>query len=936
MRIMKRIVLTIVAAAIACAAFAQTIPAGPEFHTGRLGNGMTYYVCHNENPAGCAEFYIAHNVGALQEEDSQNGLAHFLEHMAFNGSKHYDGNSLLKFLAKEGVRFGYNVNAYTTRRETVYNISVVPLVRESFVDSVLLILHDWSCDISCEPQALDDERGVISEEYRLRDDSRSHVALLQNNLIYKGGKQAERSVIGTLDVINGFKREEILDFYHKWYRPDLQAIIVVGDFDVDWMEAKIQKQFADIPMPENAPQKENYSAPHLDQPLFQDVADNMIQFYALKIFCKQPYPSREERGSEAYIKDLYCRNIVSSVLAERLKKASREKTSPARSAILTTSEYEPDYFISLFTVTPKETTLVGDCLELTRREIRRLLLHGISPAEFEAAKLYTAQRYHLDRPLVREDVKSADIVSSAIGHFLKNHPLLHPVDLQEIETRILGEINYKDILPYPAKMFRDCETVYSIFYNPEEHPGIAPSQEEMKAILAKVGAEDIGPKFLEYKTPDLGVTAPQGSIRKVTPKKGYEVWSLSNGAKVYFKQAQPVASNYHLAMQYRWDTGAKTYDPAKITPSRFAAAYLAQNLGFRGLEKPEFKNYPELSGFGFSVSAARNRAAFTMTVGKGKEENAFKTAFLTLSEPCFGKQLEKTKENNLKSLARKKKPITLFEERCNREVYGNHPWLQVIDSAAVEAVDIALVEDVFHRAFGDYKNMSVFICTDLDRSLIEDYVCRYVASLDGNYPYRKSKVKAPAPQVKGTMLIEETQKPESEPLTNIYYAFLRKEKATTRNLIISDFLDYILSARYNDLIREERGGAYHVGYSTEVPDNPEHPWRGIVQFKTRPDVAGVVLQDVRDVMDQMCKEGPTDVEMEMARKYILKRHGELEARAKRSIGTQLDRLEDTVLLGRDYDCDYDRFVLGITAGDVRKMARRFAAGDILKEIYTEK
>ena len=261
---MKRIVLVLAAVATAFAAFAQTIPAGPEFRTGRLGNGMTYYVCHNENPAGCAEFYIAHNVGALQEEDSQNGLAHFLEHMAFNGSKHYEGNSLLKFLAKEGVRFGYNVNAYTTRRETVYNISVVPLVRESFVDSVLLILHDWSCDISCEPKALDDERGVISEEFRLRDEPRARVALLQNNVVYKGGKQAERSVIGTLDVINGFKREEILDFYHKWYRPDLQAIIVVGDFDVDWMEAKIRKQFADIPMPANAPQKENYFPPHLD------------------------------------------------------------------------------------------------------------------------------------------------------------------------------------------------------------------------------------------------------------------------------------------------------------------------------------------------------------------------------------------------------------------------------------------------------------------------------------------------------------------------------------------------------------------------------------------------------------------------------------------------------------------------------------------------
>ena len=864
---MKRIVLVLAAVATAFAAFAQSIPAGPEFRTGRLDNGMTYYVCHNENPAGCAEFYIAHNVGALQEEDSQNGLAHFLEHMAFNGSKHFEGNSLLKFLAKEGVRFGYNVNAYTTRRETVYNISVVPLVRESFVDSVLLILHDWSCDISCEPKALDDERGVISEEYRLRDDPRSRVALLQNNLIYQGAKQAKRSVIGSLDVINGFKREEILDFYHKWYRPDLQAIIVVGDFDVDWMEAKIRKQFADIPMPADAPKKENYFPPHLTEPLFQDVTDNLIKFYALKIFCKQPYPSREERGTEAYIKDLYCRNIVSAVLAERLKKETSLKTSPARSAVLNTGEHEPDYYISLFTVTPKETNLVGECLEFTYREIRRLLLHGISPAEFEVAKLTTAQRFHLDRPVNREDVKSEQLVSAAIGHFLKNHPLVHPADLQEIEARIMGEITYDDILPYPAMMFRDCETIYSTFYNPEDNPGIAPSTEEMKEIIARVDQEDIGPHYLEYKTPDLSVTAPQGSIRKVTKKKGYEIWKLSNGAKVYYKKVDASASNYHLAMDWRWDTYAKSYNPEKLTSSRFAAGYLSRNLGFRGIDHMEFKSYPELSGFSPVISLNRTKTTISLTVAKGKEENAFKTVFLSLTEPYFGKHLEKTKENQLKSLSRKKSPAALFEERCDREVYGNHPWLQVVDSAAVEAVDMTLVEDVFHRALGDYENLSVFICTDLERSALEDYVCRYVASLSGDYPYTKSKVKAPAPLVKGTMLIEETHKPESEPLTNIYYAFLHKEKTTTRNLVISDFLDYIMSARYNDLIREERGGAYHVGYSTQVPDNPEHPWRGIVQFKTRPDIADVVLKDVQDVMDKMCEDGPTDVEMEMAGKY---------------------------------------------------------------------
>ena len=189
MHILKSLALLLTAVLMIPAANAQErIPDDPAVKVGKLENGLTYYLRHNTENKGCADFYIIHNVGALQEEDNQNGLAHFLEHMAFNGTERYPDKTILNFLEKDGVRFGYNVNAYTSRTETVYNISAVPLARESFVDSVLFVLHDWSCAITCDQDALDAERGVISEEWRRKDEPRALMAELQNNLVYKGAK----------------------------------------------------------------------------------------------------------------------------------------------------------------------------------------------------------------------------------------------------------------------------------------------------------------------------------------------------------------------------------------------------------------------------------------------------------------------------------------------------------------------------------------------------------------------------------------------------------------------------------------------------------------------------------------------------------------------------------------------------------------------------
>ena len=238
------------------------LPLDPQVRTGKLANGLTYYVRHNAEPKERASFYIIQNVGAILENDDQDGLAHFLEHMAFNGTKHFPGRKgIVNMLEKHGVEFGRNINAYTAQDETVYNISDVPTTNEGLMDTCLLVLHDWSHYLILEGDEIDSERGVITEEWRTRRTPGFRIRAQVMPVLLEGSKYAERDVIGNLDIIKNFKYQTLRDYYHKWYRPDLQAIAVVGDFDVDRMEKKIIELFSQIPPVKDAAVREVYTVP---------------------------------------------------------------------------------------------------------------------------------------------------------------------------------------------------------------------------------------------------------------------------------------------------------------------------------------------------------------------------------------------------------------------------------------------------------------------------------------------------------------------------------------------------------------------------------------------------------------------------------------------------------------------------------------------------
>lgn len=937
MKLKSIILLACIVAGGVCATAQEKLKNDPEVKIGKLENGLTYYLRHNTNPKGCADFYIAHNVGALQEDDNQNGLAHFLEHMAFNGTKHYPDKKLLEFLAKDGVRFGYNVNAYTSRFETVYNLSDIPLARESFVDSVMLILHDWSCNISCEQEALDAERGVISEEWRRRDEVRSRMAMAQTNLIYKGAKHTERSVLGTLEIINGFKREEILDFYEKWYRPDLQAIIIVGDFDMDDMEARVKRIFSTVPVGENLVPKEEYPVPALTEPLFENIIDPDIKFQAFKVLHKMPYPDREERQYDTFWKQYYIKNVINSMAATRLKKVAQKPDSPVNSAVVVTNPTSDYFYTTLFTITPKNENLLEEALKLYARETRRMVEFGFSKDEFEVAKSNIWKRYRLDNEISRESIENETIVKVCLEHFLRNTPMVMPDNLLELQRATLGNLEYEEVMAYVPTMLRDCEKIFT--YNVgTDKVDLLPSTERMKEIIAEVGKETLTPEFVEFQKVDLVKDVTAGKVEKVKKIKGLdgETWTLSNGAKVQWLPVPAIKSGTHLVMEAVYKGGYNSWDQSKIAQTKAAVSYISRELGFGKSSSADIANSPECGSVRVSFGFEKSGNEVNVSCGKNEVETAFAMFHNYLTRPYFDKErtLEKFRRNSLKSLGRETSSTTLFSRELSRSRYGEHPWMERIDSAAVEALDMAFLKETFDRCFGNPEDMTLMICSDLEKEAILPLVEKYIASLEKVGDFKKAKVAQMIPGYKGEVVLDKTYPLLSAPKVDVEYQFLAKSKDDAVTNAAYDILDYIMSQRCVAQIREARGGTYHVRFYSEsyLSNNTRESY---IAFQTRPEIAEVLIQDAQDLIDELCENGPSAEEMDNAVKYLAKAHDERMQRFANTLNRRMLERRNFLLHGVPFDYNYADVLKGISAKDIQKLAKNVNNGNRLIAIYRE-
>jgi len=518
----------------------------PKLRYGKLDNGLTYYLRHNEMPKERAEFYIVHNVGSLQEDENQRGLAHFLEHMAFNGSKNFPSKKgMQEYTESIGMRMGENLNAYTSFDETVYMLMNVPVTREGIIDSSLLILHDWSSFLLLEEDAIEKERGVIREEWRTT--STAQMRLLEQQLpnMFPGNKYGTRLPIGSIDIINNFQRDELVAFYKKWYRPDLQAIIVVGDIDVDKVEAKIKKMFSDIPMPVNPEPREWTLVANNNRPYTSIAKDKEMSNTILNIYYKHEKIPHLIKGTIADFLTEYCKSVISIIMSERFSEIVQKSDPPFIMAYAN----DGDYFVSktkgawssVAVVKPGE---LDRAMKALVTETERVKKFGFTEAEYDRARENMIKSYE-SAYKEREKNENRSYVEEYIGHFTEGDYIPGIEAEYEIIKQIAPNFPVESVNSYVSNLFSESADMKNLVISltgPDKEDIIYPTEEELLIMYLVACKEDVTAKDEEVISKILIKELPEPG--KIISEKedplfgGVTLYTLSNGVRVAVKQTE--------------------------------------------------------------------------------------------------------------------------------------------------------------------------------------------------------------------------------------------------------------------------------------------------------------------------------------------------------------------------------------------------------------
>ncbi|TRZ45077.1 M16 family metallopeptidase [Robertkochia solimangrovi] len=904
----------------------QEIPFDSRIRTGVLPNGITYYVMNNPHPAGKASYYIYQNVGAVLENDDQDGLAHFLEHMAFNGTSTYPGNSMLDMLERYGVKFGKDVNAYTALNETVYNISRVPSENEKLIDSCLYILRDWCNELTLETKEIDAERGVITEEWRSRYNAGYRLGEKINPTLYNGTIYGVRNVIGNMDVVKNFDPETLRQFYHDWYRTDLQAVAIVGDIDAEKVEKRVIELFSAIPAVKNAKPRNSIEIPDSIDDQYALATDTELKYGTITLSIRHKDETTNTYGS---LRKMYVKNMFNGLMKKRLGELVADGDAPFLGGSIYYKSLVKGYN-SLDIVAKAREDAMLPAFRSVYAELERVLQYGFTEGELDRMKknmLAAAEKQFRNSG----HMPSENYCKSLKTAFLEGYSVSDPQFKYDFVKEVIPSITLEDITAFAQENVVEMNRVFTVT-GPVIEDFTYPELNELQAAIQEVELLDLEP-YQDSVPEDMKLLSYEPKGGKILEEKRLDdfkavEWKLSNGTRVVYRYSNFQRSNISLkAVSY----GGSSLYPVEDLPSYNSAGKMIGGFGIGSFDAVSYGKIMTGSSAKSSFYMGKTSETVTASAEPKDLETMMKLVYMRFEEPRF----DEDKFDNLLArsiVSMESNPETaesVMRDTVDAILRGNDPRHVRSDINFLRSVDFDRMVEIYKERFDDASDFTFFIVGNVKEKRIRTLVEKYIGALNGKGS-------------KEAYITYEDHFPEGENHHKITVAmehpkatYMMKMKDNFRynrkRLIEHSIMGYILNLRFTENIREKEGGTYGVRVNASASRVPREELSLDISFSCDPErvdhLKDLVYKELEIIQSEVREN---DLEK------VLQNLKKTTANRMHSNKFWMDALERYYENGEDMtQTAYLEEILDkVTTKDIQRSARRFLKNaDLLDIIF---
>ena len=908
---------------------ANPITPDPSVRIGKLDNGLTYYIKHNASPEGQADFFIAQRVGSVNEEENQRGLAHFLEHMCFNGTEHFPGNSLIEYLESIGVKFGKNLNAYTSTDETVYNICQVPTARESALDSCVMILGDWSGRLLLNDDDINSERGVIKGEMRQRSSPGSRILTSLAPTIYQGGVYGNRMPIGLAEVIDNFSPDVLRDYYHKWYHPANQAVVVVGDVDVDKVESMIKRHFADIKAGARSVTSLPIAVADNDRPIVavgsdKEQANNMIQIYV-----KEPLLEESSLGTIDEVRRDYIRSLVSDMLVERF-----DALEDAPGCTWTNLGIGLQKFLLsgtrsalMLRATTFDEEGARKALTTFNTELLRAGVHGFTATELQRAKL--SERSKMNSEYANSSTEAnTSLARKYVKHFVRGGVIPSAEQYYKMMKGVERTVTLDDVNKYISAMVRPDgrNRITTVYARPEDASAL--TTQTLEADAAAIDVAGIAPFVDTFANRPLLEKKP--SAGEIVSEKagpfGSRLLTLSNGIKVYLRHSDETPDQ---VLVHGVSPGglSMSYDPRRKGIYKTVDDVLAVS-GYGGHSSTGLRKLLAGHNVQSAVKIGNMNEELIAVTTPADLETALQVLYIKATAPtrddnAFGALMSSTRSK----LENPNRTATFaMGDSIHAVVYNRHALGEKLYPADLDKVDYDSIISLHRERFSDMNDFTFIVTGNFNKDSIDTLVKQYIASLPGGS--RKER-----PRDIGYGFFKGDSKfvytyPMNDNPQSITYSFFNGEcPYDLEHILLAQTFGSIVKSRLLAEVREKRGLTYGINSHCSVTagfNGPDTPSRFImpVYIKVEPGHEEEVFGVVRETIGDIIAHGPTAEEVGKVKAYLAKEIA--ENRTDNGYWETVIKVLDQY--GPDMDTGYEQILEKINPKAIQKFAKTYIKG----------